>query len=161
MLNFDPHRWLAETETVAAVADVARADALRESVRTTHTPATVATLATDPSRELRTWHQQLSGLDENSAPTGIAANTWFQLCLDSWWLYETHASYAIRHGWDRHGLFGVMTDYPLGGGLAQQLRSSRSLLWDGEIATFRLLGVASRRHPKLAANAPLIWQLNR
>lgn len=159
MLNFDPHRWLAEAEGVAEVADVAAADAHRENVKATQTPATAATVATDPRRELREWHHHLSRLDENTPPPGIAANTWFQLCLDAWWLYENHASYAIRHGWDRQSLFGVMAEYPLGGGLAQQLRSSRSLLWDGEIASSRLLGVTSRHHPIIARATPKIWEL--
>lgn len=75
MLNFDPHRWLAEregAENVATVATVARVCAELEKSASQVSPATLATTATksgcDPS--INPTHIDLSGFDVRDVDEG-------------------------------------------------------------------------------------------
>lgn len=115
----------------------------------------------DPARVLRTWHSRLSMLDLARVPVGFSAESWADLCDDAWWLYETHASVAVRQGWTAQGLWGVRVGYPTGGGLAQFLRTSRKVMFSDGSAFVSLFGVTSRRHPTMGHDLPLIWELSR
>ncbi|MXO85234.1 hypothetical protein GRI38_04250 [Altererythrobacter aurantiacus] len=101
----------------------------------------------------------MSNLDPDQPPDGIAARDWSQMVEDACWLYEAHARYAVRNGWKASGLFGVRLDYPPGGGLAQVLRGSRSLAFDGPIAHVRQFGVRMTRNPACGHGLPIIWEL--
>jgi len=108
---------------------------------------------------LREWHKELSRLDALAPRGDIAGSEWKVLCDDAWWLYENHAGYAVRHGWDADGLFGVRLGVPYGGGLGQFLRTSRRLLWVGPIAHVTRWKVTSRLNPKCGDGLPIIWDL--
>ena len=113
----------------------------------------------DPARVLRTWHKRLSALDALKPPACLSSGEWEDLCDDAFWLYETHCSYAVRNGWGAEGLFGVRVDYAPGGGLAQVLRRSRSLEFDGPIAHVTRFGVAITRNPACGYGLPLLWEV--
>ena len=116
-------------------------------------------VALDPARVLRTWHGRLSKLDLASVPDGFTPGSWADLCDDAWWLYETHASVAVRQGWTAQGLWGVRVGYPIGGGLAQYLRTGRKVMLADGAAFVSLSGVTSRRTPGMGSGLPLIWEL--
>ena len=113
----------------------------------------------DPARVLRTWHKRLSALDALKPPACLSSADWEDLCDDSWWLYETHGSYAVRNGWGAEGLFGVRVDYAPGGGLAQVLRRSRLLEFDGPIAHVTRFGAVVSRNPACGYGLPLLWEV--
>lgn len=146
MLNFDPHRWLAERESVATVATVARVRAEFESALSSERPATLATTATKPvqhpSTALREWHSHLAPLDFTTAPDGVTLQRWRQLAGDSWWIYENFASRAVRDGWSAPDLFGVLISRPGWGGLCDRLQGARNLKMAGPKAIWSHLGIA-------------------
>lgn len=119
----------------------------------------VPNVPASPARALRLWHERLSALDTGKGPAEIDAKAWAQLCLDSWWLYEAHAAYAVRNGWTAQSLFGVSASDPYAGGLAQVLRSCRSVAFDGQRAFVRSYGVTIKRNAAGGAGLPLIWEL--
>jgi hypothetical protein len=148
VLNFDPHRWLAEREgdeTVATVATVAGVHAGIEKSVSKGSPATVATTATKPARNpsvtLREWHSHLAPLDYDSAPNGFTLQRWRELGEDSWWLYENFASRAVRDGWSAADLFGVLVPRPGWGGLCDRLQGARNLKMVGPRAIWSRWGV--------------------
>lgn len=149
VLNFDPHRWLAERESgeiVATVANVARVRAEFEKSVSQESPATPATTATlparDPSATLREWHSGLAPLDFDSAPEGFTLNRWRELHGDSWWIYENFAAQAVRDGWSAHDLFGVHVPRPGWGGLCDRLQGARNLKIAGPRAVWSRWGVS-------------------
>jgi hypothetical protein len=141
VLNFDPHRWLADREgaesvaTVATVATVARARADFEISISVDGPATVATTATKPARNpsiiLRDWHSHLAPMNADAAPAGFTRQRWRELHGDSWWIYENYASRAVRDGWSALDLFGVLPSRPGWGGLCDRLQGARNLKMAG------------------------------
>lgn len=148
MLNFDPHRWLAEregAESVATVATVARVQAEFEKSVSHESPATLATTATksacDPSLTLREWHSRLAPLDFDSAPDGFTLSRWRELREDSWWLYENFAAQAVRDGWSAHDLFAVFLPRSGWGGLCDRLQGARNLKMAGPRAIWSRWGV--------------------
>lgn len=124
-------------------------------------PSVPAPAPVDPRRLLRMWHGRLDALDPAEPPEGFEPNDWWRLWLDASWLYETHGKYAVLNGWDAQSLFGVWVGYPPAGGLAQQLRGSRQLVFDGQRAVYRLWGVSSPVNVAAARGRPLIWELAR
>ena len=148
MLNFDPHRWLAEREgagSVATVATVARVRAELEGSFSRDGSATLATTATKPARHpsvtLREWHSLLAPLPFDSEPDGFTLPRWRQLHDDSWWLYENFASRAVRDGWSALDLFGVLPWRSGWGGLCDRLQGARNLKMAGPKAIWSRWGV--------------------
>ena len=174
MLNFDPHRWIAEPEgaesgqSVATVATVARVHAEFENSVSKQGPATLATTATkpagNPSVTLREWHSHLAPLDFDCAPQGFTLQRWRQLHGDSWWIYENFAARAVRDGWSAHDLFGVFAPRPGWGGLCDRLQGARNLKMDRDRAAWSSWGV---RHwtcrgagdDLVESGLKLIWEL--
>lgn len=122
-------------------------------------PNVPSVVSLNPARVLRTWHGRLSKLDLAAVPVGFTPGSWADLCDDAWWLYEAHASVAVRQGWGAQGLWGVRVGYPIGGGLAQFLRTSRKVMFSDGAAFVSLFGVTSRRTPAMGHGLPLIWEL--
>ena len=148
MLNFDPHRWIAEregAESVATVAAVARVRAEFDKSVSQQSHATLATTATkpvrNPSATLREWHSHLAPLDFNSAPDGFTLQRWRELHGDSWWIYENFASRALGDGWSAHDLFGVFVPRLGWGGLCDRLKGARNLKMAGPKAIWSHWGV--------------------
>ena len=174
MLNFDPHRWIADRERgggVATVASVATVNAentnsvRRESPATTATTATTATKpAGNPSITLREWHSRLAPLDFDAAPDGFTLNRWRQLHGDSWWIYENFASRAVRDGWSARDLFGVFVPRPGWGGLCDRLQGARNLEMEGLKAIWSRWGITDwtcvgAGDSLLSSGLKLIWEL--
>lgn len=122
-------------------------------------PNVPVVVSLDPARILRVWHDKLGRLDLAAVPAGMGKGEWIDLCDDAWWLYEAHSSVAVRQGWTAQGLWGVRVGYPIGGGLAQFLRTSRKVFLADGAAFVSLFGVTSRRHPTMGHGLPLIWEL--
>lgn len=176
MLNFDPHRWIAEHgptgnkmgQCVAAVAPVARAQPEKEKTFLQSTPATLATFATErprnPAAILRQWHTRLAPLDFDMPPDGWALNRWRQVHGDSWWIYENFASGAVRDGWSAHDLFGVLPSRAGWGGLCDRLQGARNLkiaehkaVWSNwGVADWSCVGAADSL---VSSGLKLIWNL--
>ncbi len=173
MLNFDPHRWLAEregAESVATVATVARVRAEFEKSLSQESPATLATTATiqarNPSVILRRWHSHLAPLDFDHAPDGFTLNRWRELRSDSWWIYENFASRAVRDGWSAHDLFGVFVPRPAWGGLCDRLQGVRNLKMAGPKAIWSRWGVPEwtcigAADALISSGLVPIWELQR
>jgi hypothetical protein len=176
VLNFDPHRWLAEREgaesvaTVATVATVARVHAELEKSVPQQSPATLATTATkpasNPSATLWEWHSHLAPLDFDHAPDGFTLNRWRQLHSDSWWLYENFASRAVRDAWSASDLFGVFVPHPGWGGLCDRLQGARNLKMAGPKAIWSHWGVPDWTYigvggALISSGLVPIWELQR
>jgi hypothetical protein len=116
-------------------------------------------VALDPARVLKVWHGKLAKLDPLSPAEGFAKFEWADLVDDSWWLYENFASVAVRQGWGAQGLWGVRVGVPHGGGLAQLMRTSRSVMFFDGIAIVTRLGVQMKRNPECGHGCPLVWEL--
>ncbi|WP_374407443.1 hypothetical protein [Pelagerythrobacter sp.] len=113
----------------------------------------------NPAVVLREWHARLSAIDQFAPPPGWSLNDWLTITDDACWLYENHAGYAVRNGWSDEGLFGVRIGMAHAGGLAQFLRSSRQLLFDGGVAHVVQFGVTSRRNRTCGRGLPVLWEL--
>lgn len=153
--------WRDKAKAVLGAGDNRdnRDDSSSETPIVPNVPNVPKVVALDPARVLRTWHGRLSKLDLGTVPTGFSRGSWADLCDDAWWLYETHASVAVRQGWTAQGLWGVRVGYPIGGGLAQYLRTSRKVMFSDGEAFVSLLGVTSRRSPEMGLGLPLVWEL--
>lgn len=119
----------------------------------------VPNVPANPARLLKQWQAGLMRLDPECAPDGFEASEWWRLWLDACWLFETHGKFAAMNGWDAQSLFGVWVGYPPAGGLAQQLRGSRQLVFDGPRAVFRLWGVSSPVNAFAARGLKTIWEI--
>lgn len=174
VLNFDPHRWIAEREragsgqSVATVATVATVRAENQKSVLQGCPATVATPATRPAGNpaviLQEWHAHLAPLDFDTAPDGFTLQRWRQLHGDSWWLYENFASRAIRDGWSAHDLFGVLPWRSGWGGLCDRLQGARNLKMEGRKAVWSRWGVPDwtcigAGDQLISSGLSLIWEL--
>ena len=148
MLNFDPHRWIAEheanppRESVATVASVAGVSPQIEKSVLSSRPATVATTAT-----VRAFRAALDRISADTPLHGLPADRWRQMLDDAGWLLEGFAPPAFRHGWTIGELFGLWwwddngTRTPKGGwgGIADRLQGSRSLKMTADRATWRVM----------------------
>lgn len=110
---------------------------------------------------LRQWHALLSSLDPLQPPFEFLEKDWAQLVDDACWLYEVHASYAVRNGWPAQSLFGVRLGHAFSGGVAQLLQSCRSVVFDGPHAFVRSYGVTLKRNVHCGDGLPLIWEIGR
>lgn len=188
MLNFDPDRWLAEREgqgvaTVATVAGVTaenellaspadvveiewlreRSGGIRKNANSSVTPATPATVATNPTAFLRDWHRHLSTIDQLTSPPGWTIDAWLTLTDDAFYVYEHFGSIAVRAGWSALDLFAVRPGMPHRGGLADMLDGARNLKLDGPRAYWSAFGVPFRINVGcgLGGGAVLLWALDR
>ena len=119
----------------------------------------VPSVPTNPAKLLREWEAGLTPLDPGEAPDGFEGREYWQLWLDACWLFEAHGRYAALNGWDTQALFGVFVGYPAAGGLAQQLRGSRQLVFDGPRAVYRQWGVSCPINIGIARGLPAIWEI--
>jgi hypothetical protein len=115
--------------------------------------------ALDPMSLLKRWHGKLSKLGPLSPAEGFRSGDWADLVDHSWWLYENFASVAVRQGWGVEGQWGVRIGLPHGGGLAQLMRTSRSVLFADRIATITRLGIRTTRNPECAHGCRLVWEI--
>lgn len=122
-------------------------------------PIVPGVVALDPARVLKVWHGRLAKLEPLQPSDGFGKSEWADLVDDSWWLYENFASVAVRQGWGAQGLWGVRVGIPHGGGLAQLLRTSRSVLFLDGIATVTRLGVQMKRNPECGHGCLLVWEV--
>lgn len=177
MLNFDPHRWLeqqggrpvatvatvagvrVESENTAVASNPALTEGVVESSGLDCLPATPATAATNPPALLRDWHRHLSAVDQFVSPTDWTLDAWLKLTDTALWLYESHASYAVRNGWSVHDLFGVRAGMPRCGGLADQLDGARDLKLSGGRAYWSRMGVQFRMNVGCGDGCVLLWEL--
>lgn len=119
----------------------------------------VPNVPASPERVLRFWHSKLSALDPLTVPDGFEAREWRQLIEDCHWLYEGFASAAVRDGWDAQALWGCWVGYAPAGGLAQQLRGSRQIVFDGPRAVYRQWGVACPVNIGIARGLRAVWEI--
>lgn len=115
--------------------------------------------AVNPKSLLREWRGHLARLDPLRGPDDFDRGEWEQLCRDAIWLLQHHAPTAVLNGWGASGLFGVRVGYPEGGGIAQLLRSCRSVVFDGPRVHVRSYGVTAKRNAACGDGLPLIWEL--
>lgn len=108
---------------------------------------------------LKRWHRHLSAIDQFCTPADWTLNNWLTLTDDAFWLYENHASYAVRNGWTALDLFGVRPGMPHRGGLADMLETSRDLKLNGGRAFWTQLGVKRRINVGCGEGCALLWEL--
>ena len=119
----------------------------------------VPSVPADPKALLREWGRGLNSVDPAAAPDGFTATDWWRLWDDACWLAESHGRYAALNGWDAQALFGVWVDYPPAGGIAQVMRGSRAVLFDGPRAVVRCSGVPFKMNVAAGRGLPTIWEL--
>ena len=95
MLNFDPHRWIAEHDSappsVVTVLNVARPRAENGKAISRDEAATPATTAT-----LQACRSALDALDPGTPLHGIPPTRWKQLIGDARWVMDHFAEQAFR-----------------------------------------------------------------
>ncbi len=122
-------------------------------------PNVPGVVALDPARVLKAWHGRLTKLEPLRPPDAFGKSEWADLVDDCCWLYENFGSVAVRQGWGAQGLWGVRVGVPHGGGLAQLLRTSRSVLFSDSIAIVTRLKVQMKRNPEYGRGCPLVWEV--
>lgn len=85
----------------------------------------------------REWRANLMRLEARRPLHGLARNRWAMLFDDADWLFENFAGQAAREGWSALDLFGVLPGRDAWGGIADRLRSSRSLVMSSDRASWR------------------------
>jgi hypothetical protein len=159
VLNFDPHRWIAERgppaplRSVATVATVASDVSDIEKSDSGERPATTATTAT-----LRGWHECIGRLDPCQPLEGFPMGRWQTLYDDAVWLLDNFGKLAARDGWSAADLFGLWPDKPYWGGIADRLRGARSLVMDAERASWRSWGQVERFNRGAYPDLPPLWR---
>lgn len=110
---------------------------------------------------LAEWHRNLSAIDQFASPPGWSLDAWLKLTDDAFWLYENHASYAVRNGWTARCLFAVRPGMPHLGGLADQLDGARNLKLDGGRAYWTHHGSPCRINVGCGdgSGAMLLWEI--
>lgn len=139
MLNFDPHRFLAEqAESVASVAIVAEPSCETPVSEKAEPPATLATVATTrpdagtARATVRRWRAGLSGLEVDQPLGSVEPRRWARLAEDAFWIFENHAEELAAEGWSDLDVFGVSLRRPAGEVLLDRLDGSRRLHLDGK-----------------------------
>lgn len=113
------------------------------------------------SQTLNDWHRHLSVVDYLNAPVGWEIGAWLKLTDTAFWLYENHAAYAVRNGWNAPDLFGVRTGYPQCGGLAELLDGARNLKLSGGKAYWSHHGSPFNIGIGIGKGCTLLWELDR
>ncbi len=135
MLNFDPHRWIAERrrmQSVASFATVARVRPETVNSLPRESNATTATTAT-----LRNWGDRLGLLHPSQPPAGFAPDRWQALVADALWLSALHGESAAALGWSESDLFGLDDSLDGWGGLADRLRGARRVHLTARVGHWR------------------------
>lgn len=115
----------------------------------------------NPPFALQDWHKRLSAIDQFTTPPGWAMHDWLKLTDDAAWLYENHASYAVRNGWSALDLFGVRAGMPKRGGLADLIDGARNLKLSGGKAYWSHFGVPFSINIGCGQGCVLLWELER
>lgn len=92
----------------------------------------------DPVRALKSWRSGLVSVSWDNPPAGVEVGRWRGILGDAHWLLDHFGMQAARDGWSGYDLFG-RCGRDGWGGIADRLRSSRSLVMGGEVATWRRL----------------------
>lgn len=119
----------------------------------------VPSVPANPSTLLRDWERGLLLVEPDRPPAGWDGRVWWQLWSDACWLFGCHGEYAALNEWNSLSLFGVSVGDAPAGGLCQQLRSSRQLVFDGPRAIYRLWGVSSPVNALAARGLPTMWEV--
>jgi hypothetical protein len=90
----------------------------------------------DPVRALKAWRSGLESLSWDKPLHGLEVGRWRGLLGDAHWLLDHFGGQAARDGWSAADLFGVCGVEGFGG-VAERLRSSRSLVMGADLATWR------------------------
>ena len=102
-------------------------------------PIVPARPALDPVRAGSMWRASLSAVAVDAPLHGLDAARWRQLLGDAGWLLDHFGQQAARDGWSALDLFGVLPGRDAWGGIADRLRSSRSLVMTSDLALWRRL----------------------
>lgn len=158
VLNFDPHRWLAErgdrtVPNVATVATVATVRAETENSFPKESPATVATTATDCG-----WREHIARLDPRQPPEGLGLERWASLIADAMWLAESHGDAAAALGWSASDLFG-RCDLPGWGGLADRLEGALHIALTDRVGHWRTDDLDGWLWRRTLRPMPTIWEV--
>lgn len=118
-----------------------------------HSPA-------NPSAVLQDWHKHLSAVDQLVTPEHWTLDAWLKLTDTAFWLYENHASYAVRNGWTALDLFGIREGMPKFGGLADLLDGARNLKLVGGKAYWSHFGARFNIGVGIGPGCTLLWELD-
>ena len=102
-------------------------------------PIVPARPALDPARLFKSWQAGVGALSADHPLHGLETQRWRQLLGDARWLLEHFGQQAARDGWSALDLFGVLPGRDAWGGIADRLRSSRSLVMTSDLALWRRL----------------------
>ena len=91
----------------------------------------------DAGRATRQCKAALARMDWDTPPEGFTGARWSQLLRDAHWLLDHFAGQALRDGWTVGELFGRWPEKDTWGGIADRLRSSRSLMMTADRAHWR------------------------
>lgn len=89
------------------------------------------------SQTLKDWRSSLHRVSLDRAHHGLARARWGQLIDDADWLLEHFGQQVAGDGWSALDLFGVLPGRDAWGGIADRLRSSRSLVMATDRAMWR------------------------
>lgn len=101
------------------------------------TKDTKGTLRRSPDASVREWRVNLDALDWATPLHALEMPRWRGLLDDAHWLLDHFGNQAARDGWSTFDLFGVMPGRDGWGGIADRLRSSRSLMMSADVAKWR------------------------
>lgn len=113
-------------------------------------------LPLDP-RSLRRCQAKLASLDPGTPLHGLPLDRWRQLLDDAEWLAKTFGTQAARDGWSAADLFGRWPSSDGWGGVADRLKSSRSLVMTADRAVWRMGGVTFSFN-RGSYCLPLLWE---
>ncbi|MFC4293555.1 hypothetical protein ACFO0A_00625 [Novosphingobium tardum] len=88
---------------------------------------------------MRNWRVALDALSFRAPLHGLELPRWRQVLGDAHWLLDHYADRAARDGWTGGDLFGLLPEHDGWGGVADRLRSSRSLVMTADTARWRRL----------------------
>lgn len=151
-------------ELRAFVSENAPKDALTELTKpgsVGFVGASGADISANPSAVLRDWNRQLSAVDQFVTPPNWKLDAWHKLTDTAFWLYENHASYAVRNGWTALDLFGIRPGFPQRGGLADLLDGARNLKLSGGKAYWSHFGAPFNIGVGIGQGCTLLWELDR
>ena len=101
------------------------------------TKDTKGTLLRSPDVSVREWRANLAALNWESPLHGLEVQRWRGLLGDAHWLLDHFGMQAACDGWSVCDLFGLLPGRDAWGGIADRLRSSRSLMMTADVAKWR------------------------